>query len=117
MNLKRVLILAVFAAIALPGAAHAQVRFGVAIGGGYRPYYYRPGGVRVFVGLPPVAIGVGGPVYVQPAPVVYPAPVYVPAPVAYVPARAPALVAQPQFQAAPALPPQPVPAVPPPPIR
>ena len=84
MNLKRVLMMAVFAAIALPGAAHAQVRFGVAFGGGYRPYYYRPGGVRVFVGLPPVAIGFGGPVYVQPAPVVYPAPVYVPAPVAFV---------------------------------
>jgi hypothetical protein len=118
MSFKRVLIMAVFAAIALPGAAHAQVRFGFAVGGPvYRPFYGPR--VGVFVGLPPVSIGFGGPVYVQPAPVYYPAPYYVqPAPVAYAPVASPVMVAQPQaFQAAPpALPAQPVP-VPPPPIR
>ena len=111
MNLKRVLMLAVFAAIALPGAAHAQVRFGVAIGGPYRSFYYRPG-VRVAIGLPPVAIGFGAPVYVQPAPVYYAAPIY-PAPVVYATPTSPVYVAQPQLVAQPngypALPPQPVP--------
>jgi hypothetical protein len=110
MNQKRVLMLAVFAAFALPGAAHAQVRIG--IGFVPRPVYYRSPGVRVAIGLPPVAIGIGGPVYVQPAPVYYAAPVY-PAPVVYAPPppvvyAQPQMVAQPQYPA-PALPPQPVP--------
>ena len=113
MNLKRVLMLAVFAAAAAfiaPGTAHAQVRIGIGFGGGYRPAYYpysyyRPG-VRVAVGLPPVAIGVGGPVYVAPAPVVYPAPVYYPAPAPVYVAPQPAVVAVP---GPPALPPAPVP--------
>jgi PXPV repeat (3 copies) len=109
MNLKRVLMLAVFAAIALPGAAHAQVRFGVVIGGPVRPVFYRPG-VRVAIGLPPLAIGIGGPVYVQPAPVVFaPAPVFVAAPPPAVVVQ-PQFVAQPQFiNGYPVLPPQPVP--------
>jgi hypothetical protein len=109
MNLKRVLMLAVFAAFALPGAAHAQVRIGI---GFYpRPVYYRSPGVRVAIGLPPVAIGFGGPVYVQPAPVYYAAPVY-PAPVLYAPPPPPVAYAQPQMVAQPqypTLPPQPVP--------
>ena len=98
MNLKRVLMLAVFAAFALPGAAHAQVRIG--IGFGPRPIYYRSPGVRVAIGLPPVAIGIGGPVYVQPAPVVYAQPVY-PAPVYYAPPPPPVGYAQPQMVAQP----------------
>ena len=112
MNLKRVLMLAIFAAFALPGAAHAQFRIG--IGFGPRPVYYRSPGVRVAIGLPPVAIGFGGPVYVQPAPVVYagyPAPVYYapPPPPPYY--AQPQMVAQPQYAypAPPALPPQPTP--------
>jgi hypothetical protein len=109
MTLKRVLILTVFAAAAalvVPGAAHAQVRVGIAFGGGYRPAYYsyyRPG-VRVAIGLPPVAIGVGAPVYVAPPPVYYPAPVYLaPAPVYVAPQPVAAVPAPP------GLPPAPVP--------
>ena len=116
MNLKRVLMLAVFAAVALPGAAHAQLRIGVGIGVAPRPFYYRSPGVRVAIGLPPVAIGIGGPVYVQPAPVVYAGPVYPPGAVVYAAPPPPVVVAQPQMVAQPqyingypALPPQPVP--------
>ncbi len=119
MSFKRVLMLttlAVSAAIALPSAAHVQFRVGIGFGVGPRPYYYRGPRVGVYVGLPPVAIGIGGPVYVQPAPVVYPVPVYVPPPVVYAAPPAPAYVAQPQMVAQPqyvngypVLPPQPVP--------
>ncbi len=107
MTLKRVLMLTVFAAVAalaVPGAAHAQVRVGIAFGGGYRPgyySYYRPG-VRVGIGLPPVVVGVGGPVYVAPPPVYYAAPVYVqPAPVYAAPQALVAVPAPPALPAAP----------------
>jgi hypothetical protein len=109
MTRKRVLLVALFALLALPIAnADAGWRVGIAVGPG--PYYPRPYyPYGVYVAPVPVVVA-PAPVYVQPAPVyVQPAPVYVqPGPVAgYTQATpaGPAVVTVPP----PGLPAQPIP--------
>jgi hypothetical protein len=98
MRLKRGILLAAIAVLAMPlASAQAWWRVGIGIGFPvYRPYPY-----RVYVGPPPVYVA---PAYVQPAPVyVQPAPVYVqPTPVPASPT--------PAGSQGPTLPPQPLPA-------